>query len=292
MACCGPPSRGLPVRRSSRLSLAWTLAALGAVAPATAASQAVKIEAGRIMPFEGIGVVPKGAAGTNPAKGANGVTLYAAAFLGPPGAIGDLPAGAQVHFHYATVHLLFSAAALPTVQGSEVKALGNLAKLNGHVQIVPLDSEKKPIEDHAALQVLAILPDSMATAVPSTDSTSTSVTGAAFGAATRTFVPQLEAGLAVGKRVGPVVAKFSHLFHRPSAHTQIAYMSDIREFGWMWYEHDSAHIEGTHRTSAALEVAPSVRYLELHLRVVGDWRSHGAWQREVTIVLDMGSGTP
>jgi hypothetical protein len=56
----------------------------------------------------------------------------------------------------------------------------------------------------------------------------------------------------------------------------------------MWYEHADDVIEGTHRASAALEVAPNVRYLSVRMRVVADWRSHGAWQRDMEVVLDLG----
>jgi hypothetical protein len=157
---------------------------------------------------------------------------------------------------------------------------------------VPLDSARQPIADLAALEVLAIVPDAMLTAPPPVDSTTTSAGSAAIGAATRTLLPEITTAAALGKRVGPMVASFSHLFHRPSARTQIAYMSDPREFGWMWYEHEKEVIEGTHRTTAALEVGPSVRYLDIRIRLIGDWRSHGLWQREVNIVLDLGSGAP
>jgi hypothetical protein len=259
----------------------------GVAAPARA--QAVKINQGRILPFEGVGVVPKSAGDAGPIKGANTIALYSSAFLGSPGAIGDLPPGERVSFHYATLHLLFSAAALPGPRGSEVKASGNLQRLNGHVNIVPLDSMMQPITDLAALAVLATFPDTILLAsAPNPDTGSTKVSQAAFGAATSTLLPELEAGVAAKRRVGTMIASFKQLFHHPSARIQVAYVSELREFGWMWYEHADDVIEGTHRASAALEVAPNVRYLSVRMRVVADWRSHGAWQRDMEVVLDLG----
>lgn len=288
-----PELRTRRLRRWSRRP--WIICALATLAsvPAPSDAQVVKVTVGRILPFEGMGVPAKNVGDPTSVKGANTIALYATAFLGSPGAIGDLPAGEKVSFHYATVHLLFSAAALPQPHGAELKTGGNLQRLNGHVNIVPLDSMMQPINDLAALAVLATFPDTILMAsAPNADTGTTKVGRAAFGAATGTFLPELQAGAAAERRVGTMVASFKQLFHRPSARVQVAYVSELREFGWMWYEHADDVIEGTHRTSAALEVSPKVRYLLIRMRVVADWRSHGAWERDVEVVLDLGSGGP
>ena len=249
-------------------------------------AQAVKITTGRIVPFEGIGAASRDANASR-TKGANDIAMYANAYLGTPGEVG---AGDPTHvsFHYTTLHLLFSAAALPQARGPEVIPSGNLQNVNGHVTVVPMDSLMQPIEDPTALLVLGTFPDSIlltSAAVP--DSGSTHVGSAAFGAVAKTLVPELEAGEIVRKRLGKMIVSFKDLFHRPSARIQVAYVSELREFGWMWHEHQGAVIEGTHRTSAALEVAPNVRFLRVQMRVIATWRSHGAWQRDMELVLEM-----
>lgn len=260
-------------------------ASLG-LAPPAAHAQAVKITAGRIVPFEGIGA-PSKDANASRARGANDIAMYATAYLGTPGDVGAMDPG-HVAFHYATLHLLFSAAALPQARGPEVIPSGNLQNVNGHVTVVPLDSTMTPIEDQTAILVLGTFPDSILLAsAANPDSGSTRVGSAAFGAVAKTLVPELEAGEIVRKRLGKMIVSFKDLFHRPSARVQVAYVSELREFGWMWHEHQGAMIEGTHRTSAALEVAPNVRFLRVQMRVIATWRSHGAWQRDMDLVLEM-----
>ena len=285
--------------RSNRVRLAlppasglWPLACLSlALVSTSARAQAVKITAGRIVPFEGVGVTPRDA-NASQIKGANAITLYATAFLGEPGDIGSLRPG-PVSFHYATLHLLFSAAALPLAKGGEPIPADNLQHVNGHVSVVPLDSAMQPIADPSAVLVLGTFPDSILLATPpAPDSGSTQVTKAAFSAAVKTYVPALEAGEFATKRLGKMLVSFKDLFHRPSARMQVAYVSELREFGWMWHEHQGARIEGTHRTTAALEVAPNVRYLNVKMRVIGNWRSHGAWQRDMELILELSRPAP
>ena len=268
------------------------IAPLVGLAPASA--QVVRINAGRIVPFEGFSVAPKPVdTAAARVKGSNTIALYGTAFLGAPGTIGDLPPGEKLAFRYVTLHLLFSAAALPQPHGTEIKAGGNLQRLNGHVAVVPLDSLKQPLNDLASLAVLATFPDTILMAMsPNSDTGTTNASRAAFGAATRTFLPELQAGEMAEKRAASMIANFKQLFHRPSARVQVAYISELREFGWMWYEHADDVIEGTHRASAALEVAPNVRYLVVRMRVVADWRSHGAWERDTEVVLDVGGPSP
>ena len=259
--------------------------ALAMLAPGFAPSaQTVSSTAGAIVPFVGM-------SGSKPSGkfDASDVALYATAFLGPAGSPIGLPDSQQARSHYATLHLVFSAAALPKLDMSGAGVVGNLRRLNGHVSVTPLDSAKRPVGDLAALEVLATFPDEML--MPSSeDSSTSSAVKAAFGAIARTAQQQVPLGSTAGKRIVPAVVSFSHLFHRRSAPKQVGYVSDHSAFGWMWYMHEDYLIEGTHRASAALEVAPSVRYLKVTLRVIGDWRSHGAWQREMELVLDLGAG--
>jgi hypothetical protein len=282
-----------PSSSSTHRALGRAFATLAIIVVASrAGAQVVKITTSRILPFEGIGVASKTVNDPAVAKAASTIALYTTAFLGAPGTIGDVPAGERVSFRYVTVHLLFSAAALPMPHGTEIKANGNLQRLNGHVAVVPLDSTMKPLDDLSSLAVLATFPDTILLQHSAPDSGTVNAGRATVAAATRTVLPEIEAGAAVGKRMGSMVASFDKLFHRPTARVQVAYVSDLREFGWMWHAVDAEVIEGTHRASAALEVAPNVRYLSIKLRVVADWRSHGAWARETELVLDVGRPPP
>jgi len=280
------------VRRSNQSicrALGRTLATLTlSVAASRVDAQVVKIATSRILPFEGVGVGSKSATDASAAKAASSIALYTTAFLGAPGSIGDVPAGERVSFRYVSLHLLFSAAALPIPHGGEIKANGNLQRLNGHVIITPLDSAMRPLDDLSSVAVLATFPDTILLQHSAPDSGTTHAGRASVAAASRTIMPEIEAGAAVGKRVGSMVASFDQLFHQPSARVQIAYVSDLREFGWMWHAVDSEVIEGTHRASAALELGSNVRYLSVKLRVVAEWRSHGAWTRDTEVVLDVG----
>ena len=112
--------------------------------------------------------------------------------------------------------------------------------------------------------------------------------GAAVSTVTRALLPELPN--MIGKRVGPLVATFANIFHRPNTPTEVGYLSEHREFGWIWYDHPNQTIEGTHRTSAILEVASRVRYLRVQIVMLADWRGHGTWQRAFEVVLDLGAG--
>lgn len=216
------------------------------------------------------------------------MSLYGAAFLGEPGQVEGLSQAVRVHF--PTVHLLFSAATLPTPKGRIVTLHRNLRRLNAQVRITPLDSGQAELTSLAALEVLGIYPDSFIAAQHTLDTTE--VQGAAFKAVSRGLMPTLAAGKVVGRRVGPVVARFGGIFHRRRGPTQVPYVSDHREFGWVWYESPESVIEGTHHAAATLEVRPEVRYLLVQIHIIAEWRSHGAWQRDVEIVLDLGAGAP
>lgn len=265
------------------------LLGLGASAPAPA--QAVRVVATPIEPFEPPGARQQGRRQSDGIDGAQYLSLYATAFLGAPGEVEGLPKDTRTSMHYPTVHLLFSAAARPRPRGGEVAVARGLHRLNAHVVVEPLDNAMRPIADRAALEVLGTHPDSIARATHHTDTTN--VKGAVVTLAARTLMPEAAGILGVAKsRMGPIVTKFSDVFHRPSAPTQVAYLSDHREFGWVWYEHPDISIEGTHRTTATFEAGPTVRFLRVEILLVADWVKHSAWQRRFEVVLDMEAATP
>lgn len=253
-------------------------------------AQAIRITSTPIEPYESSQVQQQGRrererAGTDAARY---LSLYATAYLGEPGKVEGQVADSAHGFHYPSVHLVFSAAARPQPRGGEVSVAKGLHRLNAHVRVEPLDKDLQPIAEIAALEVLATFPDSQASRAHVRDTTK--VATAAVSAVTRTLLPEVNAIVGQGKRLGPMITNFANVFHRGSAPTQVAYLSDHREFGWVWYEAPDHSIEGTHRAAATFEAGPKVRYLRVQVLLVADWQRHGAWQRSFEIVLDMGPG--
>lgn len=275
-------ARLLP-RRSTFGGLVLALAAWVPLASA----QAVRFDATAVVPFPPC--ESPGRQCPDRAPGPSPVSLYATAFLGAAGSVDGVAPPLRGGFHYASVHLLFSAAALPVPRQSDRSVVGDLQRLHAQVRLTPLDSAQRPIADASALQLLATVPDSAiaATRPAAGDSGSTHAATAALSVVTRALLPELQAGIGVAKRVGPAVASFTRLYDRPTARLQIAYVSDPRVFGWLWHAHETDVIEGTHRTSAVIEINSAVRYVRVQVHMVGEWRSRGAWQRDLEIVLSM-----
>ncbi len=249
----------------------------------------MRVTASAIEPFEVGGAQQQGRRDRERMDASQYLSLYATAYLGAPGTVEGLDTAGKRGFHYPTVHLVFSAAARPRPKGGEVAVARGLDRLNAHVRVEPQDNAFQAITTLAALEVLGTFPDSNAALARVTDTTRFS--GAAFNAVTRVLLPEVPSIVSgQGKRLGPMITKFSDIFHRPSAPTQVSYLSDHREFGWVWYEHPDHSIEGTHRATATFEAAPNVRYLRVQILLVADWERHGGWQRSFDIVLDMGAG--
>lgn len=245
-----------------------------------AQAQAVRVDASGILPYPA-------KQGGDRAPGAPNVVLFGTAFLGAVGEVDGVPADVRRDFHYASVHLLFSAAALPTGRQTDRSIVGDLQRLNARVTLTPLDSAQRPIENGAALQLLATVPDSMIVASrrPPGDSGSVHAETAALSVVTRMLLPELQAGVGILKRVGPALASFTNLYHRPTARLQIGYISDLSAFGWLWHAQETEVIEGTHRTSAVIEINGAVHYVRVQIHLIGEWQSRGAWQRDFDVVL-------
>ncbi|MHB8837529.1 MAG: hypothetical protein ACYC7F_01095 [Gemmatimonadaceae bacterium] len=220
------------------------------------------------------------------------VALYGMAFLGPPGTVQGVDLQSRQGCYFASINLLFSASALPTANGKDYDVMGNLQRLHAHVTLTPLDSLQRPLAARSALEVLAALPDTMLVAAAPLDSASSHVGVAALNALTRFLVPGVAAGEDTGRRVGPALATFLQLYHRPSGRLQVGYISSPREFGWVWYGRDQVIVEGVHHASAALELGPAARFVRVHITLSSEWRSHGAWQRDVNVVRSTGGAPP
>lgn len=271
----------ITVRRVSTLLLVCTCAAFAAP---TIAAQAISTTTGPLTPYASDGKIvvdPKRSADSS------GVALYAAALLGPIATVPGITPDAQQGFLYESVNFLFSASTLPVIGGPDYTVLGNLRRLQAHVTLTPLDAQQRPLAKASELEVLATLPDTVLLSQSPSDSSASGAAGAAFGAVTRSLMPALEAGAAIGRRAGPTIANFLHLYHRPSAALQVGYVSSARAFGWLWYGRDQDVIDGMHHTSAALEVGPNTRYVRVQMRLTAQWRSHGTWTRDIDTILQL-----
>lgn len=251
--------------------------------PATATAQAVNVT---ISPLALFG------AKSDRGVDSSAVALYAMAFLGSPGTVQGVNVESRQGYYFASVDLLFSASALPTMSGKDYDVRSNLQRLHAHVTLTPLDSLKRPLTARSALELLAALPDTMLVAVAPSDSSTSHVGRAALNALSRSLVPGLEAGEEAGRKVGPALASFLQLYHRPSGRLQVGYISGPREFGWVWYGKDDVIIDGVHHASAALELGPTARYVQVHITLTSEWRSHGGWQRDVDVVLSTAGAPP
>lgn len=219
------------------------------------------------------------------------VALYAMAYFGAPGTLQGVPLGTRQGYTFASVNFVFSASALPVPNGKDYDIIGNLQRLHAHITLTPLDSARVPVRSRGALEVLATLPDTLLVAQPTSDSSSSQAGVAAFNALSQTFMPVLQAGVQEGKRAGPALASFLHLYHRPSAQLQVGYLSGVGDFGWVYYGRDQIVIEGTHRTSAALELGPTTKYVLVDIALTGEWKKHGSWKRNVQVLMNI-SGIP
>jgi hypothetical protein len=228
----------------------------------------------------------------SPAEAAHSFKLYGAAYLGMPGGMiaesGLEDSGKNV-FHYPAIHFVFSAAARLQPHGDETRTGRALKRFNAHVQIEALNRDTQLIAERGALEVLDVQPNTQAYVQNARDTTT--VHGAAVTTLSRQAVTEVFKATTSIARVGPLVASFAKIFHHPSAPTQVSYVSDRNEFGWVWYEHsDTTTLEGLHRAAVLLETHPDVRFLQVRIQIITDWGSRGVWRREFESLIDLGPG--
>ena len=238
-------------------------------------AQIVRSTVGSLTAVEG--KVPRGADTAT-------VALFGAPFLGPTGYIAGVQPVGQQGFQYLSLNFTVSATTLPHPRGPSYDAPGNLRRLHAHVTLTPLDANQQPLTN-VPMTVLATFPDTILLRPTPVDSGTTHLATAAFNALTRQFLPQIEASRRLGQRAGAELVTFMHLYHRPSAEIQVGYMSAPREVGWIWYGKEPSVIDGTHHTSAALEVGGGTRFVRVRLQISAEWRSHGHWMRDAEYVL-------
>lgn len=279
-------------RSLSLLGMAGVLACVTASAPAGA--QVVGYKAGSIVPYpspESNNDFRKHTRwGRDPSSM---LSLYAGVFRGASGTIDSLtidPSVQSLSVQFPTLHFVISAASRIQSEVGEAELGNHLRRLNAHVQLTPLDSARNPIADASAIEVLGVQPNSIAGAPPSevaSDSAAVKQQGKVnvLSLATRVFAPGMLGFL--GPRVASVATHFHNSGLRLTAPTQVSYLSASTEFGWTWYEHDAQSIEGIHRTAALLQLSPAVRYVNVHIELITDWKYHGTWMKPFDVVVDV-----
>lgn len=210
-------------------------------------------------------------------------------------------------FSFPSLNFIFSAASRlmtdDNFEPGKVDAVGSrteLRKLNANVRVRGLDANKKPLlppqspkaspqepaltverdirnPDDAPVIVLAISPSESQYRMGQSDVTKVMDSVNVF---TRFMGPL--GGLSSG-----VTAVFKNFFKTKDTPTQVAYLSGEEEFGWNWIDAENFGIEGIHQCSALLRVRKEVKYLQVHVDVVTDWRRFGAWVKPVDFILTL-----
>jgi hypothetical protein len=243
----------------------------------------------------------------NPAGFTN---TYVLIYRGPQGFAQGLPAKAAEEFSFPSVNFIFSAAARlltddltePGKMDGKWISEAELRKLHVNVRIRGLDGNKKPLvaprhavvpgerepemrsqqeaeEDTPYVIVLALMPsDSQFRAAESTVSKEmTSV-----DIFTRFMGP-------FGGMTSGVTALFKNWFRTKDTPTQVAYLSSDEEFGWSWRDSENFGIEGIHQCSAALRTRKEVKFLQVHVDFITEWRRFGAWMRAYDRIMALQS---
>jgi hypothetical protein len=217
------------------------------------------------------------------------LSLYAAPYLGVPGSIAGADSFARATgYHFPVMHFMISAASRVQSASAEAKLGSNLRQLNAHIRVDPLDSIRRPIGNRVALEILEIQPNTVSFTAATRDTTTAS--GAVIHALSRVYVP-IALGNLAQRRLTDLVTHFRGAYRPPDTPTQVSYISAAGEFGWTWYEHAHASIEGLHGTAALLQAAPGVRYVKVSIDVIAEWLHHGSWRQEFTFLIDIGAGS-
>ena len=235
-------------------------------------------------------------------------STYVLVYRGASGQAQGLPPQAAGEFSFPSLNFIFSAAAkLMTddvlepgkVEGKWLSD-AELRKLHVNIRVRGLDANKKPMmaprrpsfpgdreldlrakldtseyEDNPYVAVLALTP---ADSQFRTGEATVSKEMTSIDIFTRFMGPY--GGLASG-----VTALFKNWFRTKDSPTQVAYMSADDEFGWSWRDAEQFGIEGIHQCSAALRARKEVKFLQVHLDFITDWRRFGAWMKTYDYII-------
>jgi hypothetical protein len=190
-------------------------------------------------------------------------------------------------YYYTTLDFVFSVTSrllmsdADTSTHEEVNALNQLKRAVAHVHAQAIAADKMtPLPtSRQDPSTLALLLTPSEFAFETGQSGLTPALTAALGAAA-TPVPIL----------GPVASVMqSFLAARPqrSAPTFFSYQSADDEFGWSWYSAPGTTVEGTHRSSALLQVTNNAAYVRLTVELATDWDRFGVWSRNYSFLVPL-----
>lgn len=283
-----------------------------ALGPRVAAAQAVEITEGQMKPYflnpdeEPIRV----RGGSKPPTAFT--TTYVMVYQGPSGSIQSGPSTSMLERtiveQYAFPSLAFTISAAARIITEEELDSGDnspdvgrrteLQKMNAHVRIVALDASKRPLAlvpvtpaarateasqksvvdvEKQSVVVLAIYPSESVYRTGVSDVTKAMDSVSLF---TRYMGP-------IEGVVSGVTAAFRGFFPTKDTPNQIAYQSGDTEFGWTWQDSEQFGIEGIHQCAAMLRVRKEVKYLQVHVDMVTEWRRFGAWMKPVDFVMPL-----
>ncbi len=235
-------------------------------------------------------------------------STYVVIYQGPQGTVQGLPAKAAEEFSFPSVNFIFSAAAKlltddltePGRMDGKWISEAELRKLHVNVRVRGLDANRKPLpaarrapvsgerepemrsrqeteEDTPYVAVLAL--------TPSESQFRTAESGVSRQMTSIDIVSRFMGPFA-GTTTG-VTALFKNWFRTKDTPTQVAYLSSDEEFGWSWRDAENFGIEGIHQCSAALRTRKEVKFLQVHLDLITEWRRFGAWMRAYDQVLQV-----
>jgi hypothetical protein len=222
---------------------------------------------------------------------ASALALYAGVYRGASGALDSISVDATAQafaVRFPTLHFVISAAARIQSEVGEA-ALGNhLRRLNAHIRLTPLDSSRNVIADESALEVIAILPNSIDGHAPA-DTSHVKAKVTLGSVLAQAYAPNVLGAL--GARAVSILGQFHNSGLKLTAPTQVSYLSASTEFGWTWYEHEDKSIEGIHRTAVLIQAAPNVRYVRAYIELITDWKFHGTWMKPFDVIVDVGNSS-
>jgi hypothetical protein len=234
---------------------------------------------------------------------------------------GTMPGGAMPDpralrdYSFPSLNFAFSAAAKimpddvePGKLDGKISSGAELLKLNANVRIRGLDANKKPlasprrtsataekepeikatqdsnVEEDPYLVVLGISP--VESQFVSGESNLSKGLDAVSNLSNVNLFTRFMGGV-LGNPISGLTAIFKNFIPRKDSPTQVAYFCSEEEFGWRWQhvENLSTGIEGIHQASAFMRTRKELRYLQVHVDLITDWRRFGAWVKGFDYII-------
>jgi hypothetical protein len=256
---------------------------------------------------------------TTPSKNPTPFTnTFALVYRGPQGTMpgGVMPDPRALRdYSFPSLNLAFSAAAKimpddlePGKMDGKLSSGAELLKMNANVRIRGLDVNKKPlaaprrtstsgekepeikalqdssVEEDPYLVVLGISP--VESQFVSEDSTLTKGLDTVSNLSNVNLFTRFMSS-ALGNPISGLTAIFKNFIPKKDSPTQVAYFCSEEEFGWRWQhvENLSTGIEGIHQCSAFMRTRKELRFLQVHVDLITDWRRFGAWAKGFDYII-------